>query len=103
LIGSEIAMVVENMVAQMLKTKDRRRYFYTVPETEDKADRMEIDFLIAKSKITSRHNICPIEVKSGRRKFTTSSLEKFNSKYHEQLHTAIVLHNGDVQRKDGVL
>jgi len=100
---TNLGMVVENMVAQMLKAKDRRLYFYTVPETEDKEDRMEIDFLIAKSKITSRHNICPIEVKSGRRKFTTSSLEKFNSKYHEQLHTSLVLHDGDVQQKDGFI
>jgi len=27
---------------------------------------MEIDFLIAKSKISGRHNISPIEVKSGK-------------------------------------
>jgi len=100
---TNLGMVVENMVAQMLKAKDRRLYFYTVPETEDKKDRMEIDFLIAKSKISSRHNICPIEVKSGRQKFTTSSLEKFNSKYHEQLHTSMVLHDGDVQQKDGFI
>jgi len=100
---ANLGMVVENMVAQMLKAKDRRLYFYTVPETEEKKDRMEIDFLIAKSKITSRHNICPIEVKSGRRKFTTSSLEKFKSKFHEQLHTSIVLHDGDVKQKDGFI
>lgn len=99
---ANLGMVVENMVAQMLKAKDRRLYFYTVPETEDRENRMEIDFLIAKSKITSRHNICPIEVKSGRRKFTTTSLEKFNTKYHEQLHTSLVLYDGDVQEKDGL-
>ena len=28
------------------------------------SDSLEIDFLIAKNKITSRHNISPIEVKS---------------------------------------
>lgn len=99
---ANLGMVVENMVAQMLKAKDRRLYFYTVPETEDRENRMEIDFLIAKSKITSRHNICPIEVKSGRRKFSTTSLEKFNTKYHEQLHTSLVLYDGDVQEKDGL-
>lgn len=99
---TNLGMIVENMVAQMLKAKDRRLYFYTVPETEDKENRMEIDFLIAKSKITSRHNICPIEVKSGRRKFTTTSLEKFSTKYHEQLHTSLVLHDGDIQKKDGL-
>lgn len=99
---ANLGMVVENMVAQMLKAKDRRLYFYTVPETEDRENRMEIDFLIAKSKITSRHNICPIEVKSGRRKFTTTSLEKFNTKYHEQLHTSLVLYDGDIQEKDGL-
>lgn len=45
---------------------------------------MEIDFLIAKSKITSKHNITPIEVKSGKN-YTYSSLNKFKNKYKDYL------------------
>ena len=40
---------------------------------------MEIDFLISKSSITSKHNIIPIEVKSGDR-YTYSSLNKLKDR-----------------------
>ena len=39
-----------------------------------------IDFLIAKDKITSKHNVSPIEVKSGKN-YTYTSLNKFKAKY----------------------
>ena len=64
-------------------------------------NRMEIDFLIAKKLITNRHNISPIEVKSSSR-YTLASLRKFIAKYAEQLHTAYVLHPGDVKEEDGI-
>lgn len=56
---------------------------------------MEIDFLTAKSNISSRHNISPIEVKSGKN-YSLNSLLKFKAKYAEQTHTAYVLHTGDL-------
>ena len=59
-------MIIENIVAQMLRTAGHKLYFYS-NNTEDKESRMEIDFLIAKNKVTSRHNISPIEVKSSTR------------------------------------
>ena len=37
---------------------------------------MEIDFLFAKSRISNRHNISPLEVKSSKN-YTLSSLNKF--------------------------
>ena len=57
---------------------------------------MEIDFLIAKNKITSRHNISPIEVKSSTG-FTTVSLEKCLKKYATHLAQAYIVHTGDVE------
>ena len=57
---------------------------------------MEIDFLMAKSKITSRHNISPIEVKSSTG-FTTISLEKCIKKYATHLAQAYIVHTGDVK------
>ena len=56
-------MIMENMVAQMLTASGHKLYFYSNCSREDKDSRMEIDFLITKSKISSRHNISPIEVK----------------------------------------
>jgi AAA+ ATPase superfamily predicted ATPase len=52
--------------------------------------------LIAKSKITSRHNISPIEVKSSAG-FTTVSLEKCIKKYATHLAQAYIVHTGDVE------
>ena len=42
---------------------------------------MEIDFLISKDLITSKHNIIPIEIKSGDR-YTFTSLNKLNNKLY---------------------
>ena len=61
---------------------------------------MEIDFLIAKSKIGSRHNISPIEVKSGKN-YTLTSLKKFRNKYSEQTDTPYILHTSDLTVEDG--
>ncbi len=70
-------MIVENLVAQMLASSGHKLYFYSNSSRDNAADRMEIDFLIAKSKISNRHNISPIEVKSGKN-YTLNSLNKFD-------------------------
>ena len=59
---------------------------------------MEIDFLIAKPITTSRHNISPIEVKSGQR-YTLNSLRKCIAKYGSQLSTPYVLHDKDMKNR----
>lgn len=99
---ANLGMVVENMVAQMLKAKNRTLFFYCTSETKPAAEQMEIDFLIRKDSITTRHNICPIEVKSGRKGFSVTSLEKLYNKYQEQLTSAIVLSDMDVCVKNGI-
>ena len=93
-------MIMENIVAQMLTAAGHRLYFYSNTSRENADERMEIDFLIEKSKITSRHNISPIEVKSGKN-HTFSSLRKFCRKFAQQLDRPLLLHNGDVTEKDG--
>lgn len=95
-------MLVENVVAQMLSAAGHRLYFYSNSNRKDAGERMEIDFLIAKSKISSRHNISPIEVKSGKN-YTLSSLRKFRVKYAEQLHIPYVLHTGDLKEEEGIM
>ncbi|MCC8140671.1 MAG: AAA family ATPase [Lachnospiraceae bacterium] len=94
-------MLVENIVAQMLTAAGHKLYFYSNSSRAASASRMEIDFLIAKNKISSRHNISPIEVKSGKN-YTLSSLRKFKDKYGEQLYIPYVLHDGDLKEEDGI-
>ena len=94
-------MIVENLVAQMLTAAGHKLYFYSNPSRDEVSERMEIDFLIAKSKISSRHNISPIEVKSGKN-YTLTSLKKFRNKYAEQTDSPYVLHTGDLKEADGI-
>jgi predicted AAA+ superfamily ATPase len=93
-------MLVENAVAQMLRASGHSLYFYSAASTTA-ADRMEIDFLIAKRRLTAKHNITPVEVKSGR-SYSLASLQKYRAKYGQFIDTPIVLHDGMPMEKDGV-
>lgn len=77
-------MLVENIVSQMLKASGHNLFFFRNSSRASAEDRMEIDFLIAKQTTTSRHNISPIEVKSGAR-YALTSLTKCMTKYAKDL------------------
>lgn len=94
-------MLMENIVAQMLRANGHKLFFFSRSDRENAENRMEIDFLIRKRNVTSRHNICPLEVKSSTR-FTFSSLNKFCKKYAEQLTSPIILYTGDVTQKESI-
>lgn len=95
-------MLVENIVAQMLRAAGHKLYFFSKYSAKEADERMEIDFLIAKPTITSRHNISPIEVKSGSH-YTITSLKKCIKKYDKQLATPYVLHDKDLKVEDGIM
>lgn len=94
-------MIVENLVAQLLRSNGIPLFFYSSTSRENSRDRMEIDFLVRKTHITTRHNIIPIEVKSSNR-YSLSSLEKFTTKFKNYLAYPLVLHTGDYLQKDGI-
>ena len=75
-------MIIENIVAQHLVSTGKKLYFFSKYNYENSSETMEIDFLISKNTITSKHNIIPIEVKSGDR-YTYSSLNKLKNKYKD--------------------
>lgn len=95
-------MIMENIVAQMLTASGKKLYFYFNYDKKDSNNNLEIDFLIAKNKITSRHNVSPIEVKSGKN-YTYSSLNKFKAKYKDYLYTSYILHIDDLKEENGIL
>ena len=95
-------MLMENVVAQMLVATGRTLYFYSSSDRNDSNNRMEIDFLIANSKIMRRKNISPIEVKSGKN-YTIASLSKFCTKFKTYLNTPYVLHTKDLEIKNGII
>ena len=61
---------------------------------------MEIDFLIRKDIVTSRHNIIPIEAKSSSG-YTTHSLNKCVRKFGEYVTLPTVIHPSDYKEEDG--
>lgn len=95
-------MLVENIVSQMLKASGHNLFFFGNSSRASAEDRMEIDFLIAKQTTTSRHNISPIEVKSGAR-YALTSLTKCMTKYAKDLSTPYVLHDKDLKIEDGIV
>lgn len=95
-------MLVENIVSQMLKASGHNLFFFSNSSRASAEDRMEIDFLIAKQTTKSRHNISPIEVKSGAR-YALTSLTKCMTKYAKDLSTPYVLHDKDLKIEDGIV
>ena len=92
-------MIVENVVAQMLRSSGHLLFFYSKNESED---RMEIDFLLSRSKVERNGNILPIEVKSGKR-CTTKSLNKYRARFSRYLGASYVLYTKDIRIKDDIV
>lgn len=95
-------MILENVVAQMLVSNGNKLYFFSRNDRTSTNETMEIDFLISNNKITSKHNIIPIEVKSGER-YTFSSLSKLTFKYKDYLGKPIIIHTKDLKDDEEIL
>ena len=89
-------MIMENIVAQMLRRNGHKLYFYSRNDSEDKDNKMEIDFLISENR-----KISPVEVKSSNYR-AHSSLDKFRKKFKGKIGTPYILYTKDVMEKDGV-
>jgi predicted AAA+ superfamily ATPase len=90
-------MIVENVVAQMLRFNRNRLYFYSRSDAINRENHMEIDFLIAQGK-----KIAPVEVKSGSYQ-SHSSLDKFHRKFSSRLGDSFILHPKDMVIKDNII
>ena len=89
-------MLMENIVAQMLRAAGHRLFFYSRHDVKNRKNHMEIDFLI-----NIRGKTAPVEVKSSvYRKH--SSLDKFQSKFQKNIGQSYILYQKDVMQKDGV-
>ncbi len=90
-------MILENIVAQMLRTKGYKLFFYSRTDKENRKNNMEIDFIL-----TDYKKIYPVEVKSSSYR-KHSSLDKFNVKFKDNIGESIILYQKDLMVKDGVL
>ncbi|MCM1441647.1 MAG: AAA family ATPase, partial [Roseburia sp.] len=90
-------MLMENIVAQMLRKNGHKLFFYSRNDNVNRENHMEIDFLITKNK-----KVCPIEVKSSAYR-EHSSLDKFTKKFKQKLGTRYILYTKDIFVKEGVV
>ena len=95
-------MLVENIVAQMLLAAGHQLYFFSNYSKTNSQDTMEIDFEITKTRISSRHNVIPIEVKSGKN-YTLTSLNKFRKKYADMIGISFIIHTSDFKEEDDIV
>lgn len=95
-------LIIENITAQSLTSIGRKLYFFSKYDHDNSKDTLEIDFLISKDNITSKHNIIPIEVKSGNR-YTYNSLNKLINKYKDFIAEPIIIHTNDLKKENGIL
>lgn len=89
-------MIMENIVAQMLRQNGHKLYFYSRSDSVNRENHMEIDFLILEKK-----KIAPIEVKSGDYR-SHGSLDKFRKRFSNKIGTPYILYPKDVMEKDGI-
>ena len=90
-------MLIENVVAQMLRLHRERLYFYSRSDSQKRENHMEIDFLITEGK-----KISPVEVKSGNYR-SHSSLDKFRKHFSSVIGNSYILYTKDVMIKDGIV
>ncbi len=84
-------MIVENVIAQALRMKDQKVYFFKKIDKETRKTTLEIDFLIRRENKT-----IPIEVKSSDSD-SIKSIEKFKKTYGCKVGQGCVLHEGDLK------
>ena len=87
-------MLIENLVAQCLRSNGHRAYFYLERNPATRKKTLEADFLIRRNERT-----VPIWVDSSSR---ISSLERFKEMFGKRIGDGIVLHQGDLKREGGV-
>ena len=90
-------MIMENIVAQSLRSSGHRLFFYSRSDSNMRENHMEIDFLIMRDK-----RISPVEVKSGNYR-SHSSIDKFIKKFSQKIGIPYILYTKDVMNKDGII
>ena len=93
-------MIMENIVAQMLKAAGHDLYFHEyhyLPEGAIKEQKYEIDFLAVKKK-----KICPIEVKSSG--YTShKSFDYLGKKYQMKMQDKYIVYTKDLKYQDEIM
>lgn len=99
-LGINQGMIMENIVAQMLRASGHKLYFHEymyMPEDSDREKKYEVDFLTVKKK-----KICPIEVKSSG--YTShKSFDYLIKKYQMKMEDRYIIYTKDFKCQDGIM
>ena len=99
-LGINQGMIMENMVAQMLRAAGHELYFHEymyMPEEAAKEKKYEIDFMTVKKK-----KICPIEVKSSNY-MSHKSFDYLIQKYQLKMEDRYIIYTKDLKFEDGIM
>lgn len=98
-LGINQGMILENMVAQMLRAAGHGLYFHEylyTPDGNEKEKKYEIDFITIKKK-----KICPIEVKSSNYK-SHKSFDYLLKKYQLKMEDRYIIYTKDLKYEEGI-
>ena len=90
-------MIVENVIAQSLRIKDQKVYYFKKINKDTRKTSMEIDFLIRRN-----NKVIPLEVKSSESS-SIKSLKKFKETYNSKIGVQYVLHDGDLKIENDII
>ena len=93
-------MIIENVVAQMLRASGHELYFHEylyTPEDSVREKKYEIDFMTVKKK-----KICPIEVKSSGY-MSHKSFDYLTKKYQLKMQDRYIIYTKDLKYKDEIM
>jgi len=90
-------MIVENVIAQIFKSRGDSLLFYSKRNEKTKKPLMEIDFLLRR-----KRKIIPIEVKSSK-STKHASLIKFKNQFSNKIGQQYILYNGDIKRDGEII
>lgn len=95
-------MLFENAIAQMLRARGHKPFFYLHYNEEKHRNDIEIDFIITDGNKVD-FKIFPIEVKSGKR-YKYESLMRFREKFSKRIGASYIIHPKNLEiKEDGIV
>lgn len=89
-------MIIENAVAQALRSSGHRLYFYSRVDPANRQNNVEIDFLVIRN-----NKVSPVEVKSASYRYH-SSIDKFYAKFSNTIGKSYIVYTKDIMVRDSI-
>lgn len=94
-------MLFENVIAQTLRSKEKKLFFYSECNPVSHRNTMEIDFLLS-NESSINPKVIPIEVKSSKN-YRTTSLTAFREKFGKRISESYIIHPKMLQTEENLV